>query len=69
MGRVLVSVTTQSKRTDASTVASARKLGGELAKAAQTKKISRAVFDRAGYQYHGRVKAAVDSVREGGMTI
>ena len=29
--------------------------------------ISRVVFDRAGYQYHGRVKAVADGAREGGL--
>ena len=29
--------------------------------------ITRVVFDRAGYQYHGRVKAVADGAREGGL--
>ena len=29
----------------------------------------RAVFDRGGYQYHGRVKALADGAREGGLTL
>ena len=29
----------------------------------------RAVFDRGGYQYHGRVKAFAEGVREGGLTV
>ena len=40
------------------------KLVAEKAKAAG---ISKVVFDRAGYQYHGRVKAVADGAREGGL--
>ena len=40
------------------------KLVAERAKAAG---ITRVVFDRAGYQYHGRVKAVADGAREGGL--
>lgn len=42
----------------------AGKLLGELAK---SKKIEMVVFDRAGYLYHGRVKAFADGAREGGL--
>jgi large subunit ribosomal protein L18 len=42
----------------------AGKLLGELAK---EKKIDKVVFDRAGYLYHGRVKAFADGAREGGL--
>ena len=31
--------------------------------------VQTAVFDRGGYQYHGRVKALADGVREGGLTV
>lgn len=45
----------------------AKQIGLALAKAAQEKKITQAVFDRAGYQYHGRVKAIAEGAREGGL--
>jgi large subunit ribosomal protein L18 len=31
--------------------------------------VQRAVFDRGGYQYHGRVKAVADGAREAGLAI
>jgi large subunit ribosomal protein L18 len=40
------------------------KLVADKAKAAG---ITRVVFDRAGYKYHGRVKAVADGAREGGL--
>ena len=43
----------------------AGKLLAERAKAAG---IDTAVFDRGGYQYHGRVKALAEGAREGGLT-
>ncbi len=38
-------------------------------KLVEKSKIKKAVFDRAGYRYHGNVKKFVDAVREAGMTI
>jgi len=45
----------------------AKKVGLEIAKLAKEKKISKCVFDRSGYLYHGRVKALADGAREGGL--
>ena len=42
-------------------------VGKELAKRAKKKKISKVVFDRNGFLYHGRVKAFADGAREGGL--
>lgn len=41
--------------------------GKLLAEIALKKKIKQIVFDRGGYKYHGRVKAAADGLREGGL--
>lgn len=48
-------------------VDSAKQVGLALAKKALEKKISMCIFDRAGYKYHGRVKALADGAREGGL--
>lgn len=42
-------------------------VGKELAARAKESGITRVVFDRAGYRYHGRVKAVADGAREGGL--
>jgi large subunit ribosomal protein L18 len=47
----------------------AKRVGRALAEQAKTLGISRAVFDRGGRLYHGRVKAVADGAREGGLTI
>lgn len=41
--------------------------GKALAEAAKQKKITHVVFDRAGYQYHGRVRALAEGARDGGL--
>lgn len=45
----------------------AREVGKKLAGFAKEKKIKKVVFDRGGYKYHGRVKAAAEGAREGGL--
>jgi large subunit ribosomal protein L18 len=45
----------------------AREAGKLLATRAQAAGVQSAVFDRGGYQYHGRVKALADGAREAGL--
>src|SRR3981189_3072226 len=42
-------------------------VGKQIAVVAKEKGITKVVFDRGGYQYHGRVKAVADGAREGGL--
>jgi large subunit ribosomal protein L18 len=45
----------------------AQEVGKLLAKKARAAGITRVVFDRSSYKYHGRVKAFADGAREGGL--
>jgi large subunit ribosomal protein L18 len=45
----------------------ARETGREIARRAKEKGITRVVFDRGGYLYHGRVQALAEGAREGGL--
>ena len=46
----------------------ARRAGALLAERASAAGVGQVVFDRGGYQYHGRVKAFAEAAREGGLT-
>lgn len=48
-------------------VAAAKAVGKVLGERARQAGITRVVFDRGGYQYHGRVKALADAAREAGL--
>jgi len=70
--QTLVSASTRDKavRTTLKTggnIAAAKVVGQALAKRASDAGISRVVFDRGGYAYHGRVKALADAAREAGL--
>lgn len=45
----------------------ARLVGKEIAKKAKEAGVKVAVFDRAGFQYHGRIKEVAEGAREGGL--
>jgi large subunit ribosomal protein L18 len=48
-------------------VAAAKKVGQLIASRAKEKGIQDVVFDRGGFQYHGRIKALADAARESGL--
>ena len=45
----------------------ARKFGAYLGEQLKKSKITRIIFDRGGYPYHGRIKALAESLRESGI--
>ena len=48
-------------------LAAAKRVGELLAERAKQKGVTKVVFDRGGYPYHGKVKALADSARENGL--
>ena len=69
-GKVLASASTVEKDLRAgatSNADAAAKIGALIAERAKAAGITRVAFDRAGYKYHGRVKALAEAAREGGL--
>ncbi len=71
-GRTLVSASTLSRELRASlkstkTVEAATLVGTLLARRAREAQVTRVVFDRNQYRYHGRVKALAEAARQGGL--
>jgi large subunit ribosomal protein L18 len=54
---------------DGDKTAKAKLVGALVAERARAAGVSAVVFDRGGYQYHGRVAALADSAREAGLTL
>ncbi len=50
-----------------SNIEAAKVVGAEIAKRAVDAKITKVVFDRGGYLYHGRVQALAEAARENGL--
>jgi len=50
-------------------LAAAKEIGKKIAEAAKAKGVTKVVFDRGGYIYHGRVKAIADAAREAGLQL
>ena len=69
-GHTLVAVAwTEAQLRDKAPMEGAAAAGKLLAERASAAGVTVAVFDRGGYQYHGRVKAFAEGVREGGITV
>ena len=65
----IASASTLSKEVNSKnlSVAASKKVGALMGKKLNDLKISKAVFDRGGYVYHGRVKSLADGIREKGI--
>lgn len=69
-GRTIASVSwTESDLRPLKPMEQCEQAGKRLAERAKAAGIEAAVFDRGGYQYHGRVKAFAEGVREGGLKV
>jgi large subunit ribosomal protein L18 len=66
-GRTLAAVSTVNLKTGKNDLSAAVAVGKEIAAIAAKAGVSRVVFDRGGYIYHGRVKALADAAREAGL--
>ncbi len=71
-GKTLVSASSIDAETKKSlkgggNVAAAKVIGKTVAERAKAAGVSKVVFDRGGYKYHGRVKALADAAREAGL--
>ena len=73
-GSTLVSSSTQNKEMKGKVSGKSKRdvskmVGSQIAEQAKKKNITKAVFDRNGYLYHGRVKAVAEGARENGLKI
>ncbi len=71
-GRTIASASTLSKDLrgglgDGNKTDAAKKVGALVAEQCKSKDVTKVVFDRGGFLYHGRVKALADAAREGGL--
>jgi large subunit ribosomal protein L18 len=66
-GRTVASASTVQLKLDKNDLEAAQKVGKAIADRAREAGLTRAVFDRGGFLYHGRVKALADAAREAGM--
>jgi large subunit ribosomal protein L18 len=67
VGKTLCAVKATDIKTKGKKADIAREVGKLIAEKAKKAGITKVIFDRGGYQYHGRVKALADGAREGGL--
>ena len=72
IGKTIAAVSTTEKefanaKTNRANMATALKVGKLVADRAKTKDVTKVVFDRGGFIYHGKVKALADAAREAGL--
>jgi len=67
IGKTIVGVSASEAKTKGKKIAVSAELGKLIAEKAAAKGVSRVVFDRNGYKYHGRVKSLAEGARAGGL--
>ncbi|OGW60860.1 MAG: 50S ribosomal protein L18 [Nitrospirae bacterium RIFCSPHIGHO2_01_FULL_66_17] len=71
-GRTIVATSTLDPaikpRIKGNTIEAAKIVGATLAERAKAANVTTVVFDRGGYQYHGKLKALADAAREAGLS-
>jgi large subunit ribosomal protein L18 len=66
-GKTLASANLVEIKKAKNTVDGAKEVGKLIAKKCEALKITAVVYDRAGYKYHGKVRALAEGAREGGL--
>lgn len=66
-GRTLAAASTLGAAAASGNMQAAQNLGKEIAERCKQLSIGQVVFDRAGYKYHGRVRAVAEAAREAGL--
>ena len=66
-GQTLVSAELSQLKETSNTIESAMAVGKLVAEKCLAAKIETVIFDRSGYQYHGKIKALAEGARKGGL--
>ncbi|MFZ5932968.1 MAG: 50S ribosomal protein L18 [Patescibacteria group bacterium] len=66
-GKTLASASSKELKEGKTNVLVAGKVGELLAQKARKAKITKVIFDRGGYKYHGQVRALAEGARKGGL--
>jgi large subunit ribosomal protein L18 len=68
-GRTIVAASSNDKNASVNggNISGAKEIGKLVAERAREKGVTKVVFDRGGYLYHGRIKALADAAREAGL--
>lgn len=66
-GKVITSFDSRKIKGAKNDAEAAKKVGQEIAKIAKGKKITKIIFDKHGYKYHGKIKALAEGAREEGL--